>query len=243
MNDEPSIRFSTDPAPSAPSSSASPAAGSDADERVLRAAKLVAALFGLLLVVVLPLGALVSDHGVLSPTSKPTYKQVPPRVTQPSMQVSGTDSGDTSPLMKNQATPPIRTVPPQNIPPQPPARPTNGGIKMAPSAADTREMSTLVLGVAQSVRDYATNCRRNGGTVRSGAGGERLCTVSNFTLPWPAVSVCGASPSDTKWTVFRGDTDAWDITITCADRPECDGPSNALCTKNGCTFSETCLPK
>jgi len=47
------------------------------------------------------------------------------------------------------------------------------------------------------------------GVIRSGAGGTRLCSASNFNLPWPAVPVCGPSPSDTEWTVFRGDTDTW----------------------------------
>ncbi len=120
---------------------------------------------------------------------------------------------------------------------------SSGGISQSLSVEERTRMSALVLGVSQSVRDYATNCRRNSGAIRSGSGGERLCSVSNYTLSWPSLSVCGTSPADTKWTVFRGDTDTWDITITCTERPGCDGPSNALCTKDGCTFSETCLPK
>jgi len=75
MNDEPSIRFSENqgvpmPAPKvdAPETVGSPAM----DEHAYHAAKLIAALFGLLLIVVLPIGAFMSDHGILTPTPKPT---------------------------------------------------------------------------------------------------------------------------------------------------------------------------
>lgn len=197
---------------------------------MIRAARLVAGLFGLLLVVVFPIGALLSDRGVMTPTPKPTYQPVVP--TYGGRSGVAADLSDPNPgvpsTVRNRTAPPVTTVVPENIP---------------STADDGIDMLAIVLGISQSIRDYATNCRSNGGVIRSGSGGDRLCSANNYTLSWPMISLCGMSPSDTKWTVFRGDTDTWDITITCAERPGCDGPSNALCTKNGCTFSESCLPK
>ncbi len=326
------------------------------EEKMIRAAKLVAALFGLLLVVVLPLGAFVSDSGILTSTKKKSigrefpategayYPMQPPPspsagkpgsppivtppaetvpsqgnlnrdpntsfsqpeervlslmaflqrelsalhsrtltfdgyILPPSILVKDAAGCETRPIIQtgpsgqtfvaymaatcgsdryycidNQRMGSVTRISPaeletvKRIGRCPLNQVVNSGVTVMPPAAlsaaiNVDELSTLVLGVSQSVRDYATNCRRSGGVIRSGSGGERLCSVSNYTLSWPMISLCGTSPSDTKWIVFRGDTDTWDITITCTERPGCDGPSNALCTKDGCTFSETCLPK
>jgi hypothetical protein len=249
MDQESPIRFSADesiPAPSPLTPPVEVAGNPILDERVSHTAKSIATLFGLLLIVVLPIGALMSDHGMLTPAPKPIRQQMPVYTGQSDV---GADASfpkpNNVPTVRNQVTPPITGAPSQGNPYRapgtstPPAPAANDGS----AVIDKHTLSVLVQSVSRSVRNYAANCRSNGGAIRSGAGGERLCSTGDFNLRWPMVSACGTSPADTKWTVFRGDTDTWDITVTCAARPECDGPSNALCTKNGCTFSDSCLPK
>lgn len=82
-------------------------------------------------------------------------------------------------------------------------------------------------------------CQDNGGTILSGNGGEKMCSIGDYK--WPAISVCGPNPGDAKWTVFNGDNENWDYTINCANFTSCNGPGNAICSSDGCKFGGECL--
>jgi hypothetical protein len=85
-------------------------------------------------------------------------------------------------------------------------------------------------------------CRDGQGEVISGIGGDPICKggkgIGNMT--WPNISGCGPEPSDTKWTVFAGNTDNWNFTLTCANITDCNGPANALCSSVKCNFGGSC---
>jgi Domain of unknown function (DUF5671) len=108
---------------------------------------------------------------------------------------------------------------------------------------ENTSLSTTRVSMSTTV-SIASACRREGGTIVSGGGGELGCKdakngISTY-LKWPVITSCGANPQDTKWTVFDGDKDSWTITLTCAANTACNGPSNAMCSSKGCDFQGTC---
>ena len=84
-------------------------------------------------------------------------------------------------------------------------------------------------------------CRSGGGTLTSGNAGDPTCVGGSKTgVNWPKISECGPNPEDTKWTVFEGGNDKWTITLTCKNFDKCDGPNNAICSKDGCKYGGSC---
>lgn len=85
-------------------------------------------------------------------------------------------------------------------------------------------------------------CRDGDGTVVSGKGGDDVCSGStnNYNMKWPQMSICGPNSENTQWIVQKGNTDEWDVTLSCKEFPYCDGPSNALCNDEGCKFGGSC---
>ena len=79
----------------------------------------------------------------------------------------------------------------------------------------------------------------DGGVIQSGSGGSALCSSSNSEA-WPTIDICGIGSDDTHWTVFNGISSDWDVTLTCKNAPECNGPDNAICNSDGCNFKNTC---
>lgn len=82
-------------------------------------------------------------------------------------------------------------------------------------------------------------CLAMGGTVKSGISGDSFCSIQP-SYQYPQVSYCGPTP---VFTVMRENSPNWDITITCTVFTECNGPTNALCTSAGCTFTNDCQAK
>lgn len=221
MNKEISIKFSEkETAPDvALLGSVSSENSTEANETSVVFAKILLGVFGLLFAIAVPIGMISGEKGILTKTDSEStvigsdYPYNP--YTQESLQLQTTD-------------PMLGVEDDLNI--------------------QTEDTQALVLQISETVRASALACRRNGGNIQSGFGGQSLCESSSTGNDiylgdiWPALSICGPAPEDTRWTVFRGDADTWDITISCAFRKECNGPSNALCTEGGCTFSDTCLP-
>ncbi len=105
---------------------------------------------------------------------------------------------------------------------------------------------TEIIGMIQNalvkVTDSIKACKAGSGLIGSqGTGGMPLCDFQSDV--WPVLEYCGQWPSDTKYIVFNsGTADNWDVTIVCRQVQSCNGPENAICNKNGCTFKGTCPP-
>jgi hypothetical protein len=82
-------------------------------------------------------------------------------------------------------------------------------------------------------------CNNFRGSIISGNALTGMCSAIPGNT-WPKIDVCGPNIADTKWTVFNGDSAAWNITLTCKNFDKCNGPANALCDKDGCVFAGTC---
>jgi hypothetical protein len=90
-----------------------------------------------------------------------------------------------------------------------------------------------------SINPIGILCRDNNGKILSGNSGSSACS-NDPSLKWPNMGLCGETAGDSKFTVFNGEKDDWDITISCKNITVCNGPENAICNSNGCDFKETC---
>lgn len=230
MNEETSLKFFEKETFSeqAFSGSVSLEHSTEADETSIDFAKVLLGVFGILFVIVVFFGMISEEKGMLTKNERMSADQ---------SLISGPTGA--------QPNPSNSSYNPHIPPPQP-----NQISAMSNESGnpEMQSMRALVIQTSEMVRTYALACRQNGGIVQSGFGGQSLCESEaaksdvRSRILWPTLSICGSAPKDTTWTVFRGDTDTWDITISCASRIECNGPVNALCTKDGCTFSDACLP-
>jgi len=114
------------------------------------------------------------------------------------------------------------------------------------SAISAKQKTDSIKSTMLSVMSPSISCRNSGGTtkgiINSGKGGDALCSNSNGgNYIWPIIPYCGTNAGDTKWTIFNGDNDNWDITLTCKNFIVCNGPKNAICSnRSGCNFQGTC---
>lgn len=225
MSTEPSLKFfdTKTESESAHPGNVSPESPSGVNEKSIELARILLVVFGIFFVIIVPVGMLSEEKGILTKDQTVSVEQ--------SIVSVPTDPRSNPSYPSN--TPYIQPTKPRELPSSPRAN----------SNSEAQNMRVLVRETSEMVRMGAFMCRQNGGIVQSGSGGQSLCEGGTANIVWPTLSICGAMPGDTTWTVFRGDTDTWDITISCASRAECNGPENALCTKDGYTFSDTCLPK
>ena len=113
-----------------------------------------------------------------------------------------------------------------------PSRTTQGGTPINATITHIKEYMRGAVTIA-------TVCHDSGAVVTSGNGGDVICP-GKFEMKWPVVGNCGRNPEDTRWIVKNEDSENWDFTISCKGLPQCNGPENAICNANGCTFSGTC---
>jgi len=109
------------------------------------------------------------------------------------------------------------------------------------SAEAHRKAYVAAIQAAMSADSTAASiCRNRKGEVLSGEQGGLICKLNENIGSWPFLSFCGSDPSDSKWTVFNGNTDNWNFTLNCANFSDCNGPANAICSLGGCKFQGTC---
>lgn len=95
----------------------------------------------------------------------------------------------------------------------------------------------------QSTMAFVTSelqgCVNSKNEALSGSSGDQMCSESGYAV-WPGIKACGTEKSDTGWVVFNGNNDKWDVTVSCKNITDCNGPKNAICNSEGCKFMGTC---
>lgn len=120
------------------------------------------------------------------------------------------------------------------------ADPTEGGIVSQIWSPDPRPISKIL----EIQQEIFLSCRKNGGIIRSnstGIGTDQCEGQHKILFKWVGSLRCGDDSVDTQYVVRDGDNDKWNFTINCKNMVACNGPSNALCDKDGCRFSQECL--
>jgi prepilin-type N-terminal cleavage/methylation domain-containing protein len=108
------------------------------------------------------------------------------------------------------------------------------------SARDKARIASVKSSVS-SVAPIGIVCRDNtAASIVSGNAAEAICDDATVTPgSYPLIKACGATATDTHFTVTAGDSESWQIDLdTCTSFPQCAG--NATCNSSTCTYSGAC---
>lgn len=106
--------------------------------------------------------------------------------------------------------------------------------------ARTRANKASIKSYISSMAPAAIICEDDGGEILSGNGGDKVCSQEKESETWPTIDACGSNATDTKWKVLNGKSSEWSFSLECSQMIDCNGPENAKCTSEGCTFGGSC---